>query len=394
MKNLIGSVAALALMAGAAAAEEVKIGILFGFTGPLESITPTMAAGAELAMSEVSASGKFMGGSTVVPVRSDSTCDDASAATSAAERLVSAEGVKAIIGGDCSGVTGAVLQAVARPQGIGMISPSSTSPALSTAEDDGLFLRTAPSDARQGEIMADILTDRGVKSVAVTYTNNDYGKGMADAFAAAFAAKGGSVTATVPHEDGKGDYSAEVATLAAAGGEVLVVAGYVDQGGKGVIQSAVDTGAFSTFFLPDGMYGESLITSIGDALNGSYGSVPGTDSDGAAKFAELAKAANFDPSSSYAGESYDAAALMMLSMAAANSTKGADWTAKTMDIANAPGEPIMPGELAKALELIAAGTDIDYVGATSVELIGGGESAGNFREIEIKDGKIETVGYR
>ena len=394
MKNLIGSVAALALMAGAAAAEEVKIGILFGFTGPLESITPTMAAGAELAMSEVSASGKFMGGSTVVPVRSDSTCVDASAATSAAERLVSAEGVKAIIGGDCSGVTGAVLQAVARPQGIGMISPSSTSPALSAAEDDGLFLRTAPSDARQGEIMADILTDRGVKSVAVTYTNNDYGKGMADAFAAAFAAKGGSVTATVPHEDGKGDYSAEVATLAAAGGEVLVVAGYVDQGGKGVIQSAVDTGAFSTFFLPDGMYGESLITSIGDALNGSYGSVPGTDSDGAAKFAELAKAANFDPSSSYAGESYDAAALMMLSMAAANSTKGADWTAKTMDIANAPREPIMPGELAKALELIAAGTDIDYVGATSVELIGGGESAGNFREIEIKDGKIETVGYR
>ena len=394
MKNLIGSVAALALMAGAAAAEEVKIGILFGFTGPLESITPTMAAGAELAMSEVSASGKFMGGSTVVPVRSDSTCVDASAATSAAERLVSAEGVNAIIGADCSGVTGAVLQAVARPQGIGMISPSSTSPALSTAEDDGLFLRTAPSDARQGEIMADILTDRGVKSVAVTYTNNDYGKGMADAFAAAFAAKGGSVTATVPHEDGKGDYSAEVATLAAAGGEVLVVAGYVDQGGKGVIQSAVDTGAFSTFFLPDGMYGESLITSIGDALNGSYGSVPGTDSDGAGKFAELAKAANFDPSSSYAGESYDAAALMMLSMAAANSTKGADWTAKTMDIANAPGEPIMPGELAKALELIAAGTDIDYVGATSVELIGGGESAGNFREIEIKDGKIETVGYR
>lgn len=394
MKKLIGSAAVLALMAGMAAAEEVKIGVLLGFTGPLESITPTMAAGAELAMAEVSTSGKFMGGSTVTPVRSDSTCVDSTAAAAAAERLVTADGVKAIVGADCSGVTGAVLQGVARPQGIGMISPSSTSPALSTAEDDGLFLRTAPSDARQGQIMSDILTARGVKTVALTYTNNDYGKGMADAFAAAFTAAGGTVTATVPHEDGKGDYSAEVATLASAGGEVLVVAGYVDQGGKGVIQSAVDTGAFSTFFLPDGMYGESLIASIGDALNGSYGSVPGTDSEGAAKFAELAKAANFDPSSSYAGESYDAAALMLLSMAAANSTKGADWTAKVMDIANGPGEVILPGELGKALELIAAGTDIDYVGATSVELIGGGESAGNFREFEIKDGKIETVGYR
>ena len=394
MKKLMVTTAAFALLAGAASAEEVKVGILLGFTGPLESITPTRAAGAELAMSEVSTSGKFMNGSTVTPVRGDSTCVDAAAATAAAERLITSEGVKAIVGADCSGVTGAVLQNVARPNGIGIISPSSTSPALTTAEDDGLFFRTAPSDARQGQIMADILSDRGVTSVALTYTNNDYGKGMADAFAAAFAEKGGTVTATVPHEDGKADYSAEVGTLASAGGDVLVVAGYVDQGGKGMVQAAVDSGAFSTFFLPDGMYGQSLIDAIGDALNGSYGSLPGTDSEGAAKFADLATAAGFDPSSSYAGESYDAAALMLLSMAAANSTNGMDWTQKTMDIANAPGELILPGELAKALDLIAQGKDIDYVGATSVELIGTGESAGNFRETEIRDGKIETVRFR
>ena len=89
-----------------------------------------------------------------------------------------------------------------------------------------------------------------------------------------------------------------------------------------------------------------------------------------------------------------ASALMLLSMAAANSTGGKDWTAKVMDVANAPGEQIFPGELAKALELIAAGTDIDYVGATAVEMIGAGESAGNFREYEVKDGKLETVKYR
>jgi branched-chain amino acid transport system substrate-binding protein len=35
-----------------------------------------------------------------------------------------------------------------------MISPSATSPALSTMEDNGLFFRTAPSDARQGVVMA------------------------------------------------------------------------------------------------------------------------------------------------------------------------------------------------------------------------------------------------
>ena len=394
MKKLLLATAATALFAGAATAEDVKIGVLMGFTGPLETTVPGMAAGAELAIKEVSDSGKFMGGSTVTPVRGDTTCVDAAAAQSAAERLVTSDKVAGIMGGDCSGVTGAVLQNVARPNGVGMISPSATSPALSSAEDDGLFFRTAPSDARQGEIMADILTERGVKSVAVTYTNNDYGKGMADAFAAAFTAKGGAVTLSAPHEDGKADYSAEVGALASAGGEVLVVAGYVDQGGKGMIQASVDSGAFSTFFLPDGMYGDALIQSIGAPLNGSYGSVPGTDSPGAAKYLEVSKAAGFDGATAYSGESYDAAALMLLSMEAAKSTAGKDWTAKVMDIANAPGEKIYPGELGKALELIAAGTDIDYVGATSVEMVGAGESAGNFREYEIKDGKFETAKFR
>lgn len=394
MKKLLLATAATALVAGAVSAEDVKVGVLLGFTGPLETTVPNMANGAELAIKEVSDSGKFMGGSTVTPVRGDTTCVDAAAAQSAAERLVTSDKVAAIVGGDCSGVTGAVLQNVARPNGVGMISPSATSPALSTAEDDGLFFRTAPSDARQGEIMADILSERGAKEVAVTYTNNDYGKGMADAFAAAFAAKGGKVTLSAPHEDGKADYSAEVGALASAGGEVLVVAGYVDQGGKGMIQGSVDSGAFSTFFLPDGMYGQSLPDAIGAPLNGSYGSVPGTDSPGNAKFLEIAKAAGFDGSTAYSGESYDAGALMLLSMEAAKSTAGKDWTAKVMDVANAPGEPIYPGELAKGLELIAAGTDIDYVGATAVEMVGAGESAGNFREYEVKDGKLETVKYR
>lgn len=394
MKKLMMATAAIALMAGSAYAEDAKIGIILGFTGPLESITPAMAASAELAIKEVNDSGKFMDGGTVTSERGDSTCIDATAAAAAAERLVTVAGVNGIMGADCSGVTGSILQNVARPNGMGMISPSATSPGLSSAEDDGLFFRTAPSDARQGEVIADILTERGVKSIAISYTNNDYGKGLSDSIAAAFTAKGGSVTVNTAHEDGKADYSAEVATLASAGGDVLVVAGYVDQGGKGIIQAALDTGAFSTFFLPDGMYGDSLIAAIGDGLNGTYGTVPGTDSEGAAKFAEMGTAAGFDPTSSYTGESYDAAALIMMAMQAAKSTNAKDWSTKVMDIANAPGEKINAGELGRALELIAAGTDIDYVGATAVELVGAGEAAGNYREYTVNGGAFVTDKFR
>jgi branched-chain amino acid transport system substrate-binding protein len=394
MKKLLLATAATALVAGPALAqEEIKLGIILGFTGPLESITPDMAAGAELAMTEVSASGALLGGSTVTPIRGDSTCVDAGAATAVAERLITSDGVRGIMGADCSGVTGAILANVAVPNGIVMISPSATSPALSTAEDNGLFFRTAPSDARQGVVMAEILLEEGINEVAVTYTNNDYGKGLADAFQAAYEERGGTVTINAAHEDGKADYSAEVGALAAAGGQRLVVAGYVDGGGSGIVRAALDSGAFDTFHFPDGMLGQALVTNFGTDIDGSTGQNPGTDSPGAARFAELAGDA-FDPMGPFTPESYDAAALIMLAMQAAGSTDPNVYKEKVLEVANAPGEQIFPGELAKALEILAGGGDIDYVGASAVELIGPGESAGNYRQYIIESGDYKTVKYR
>ncbi|MBP7003072.1 ABC transporter substrate-binding protein [Amaricoccus sp.] len=396
MKRILLASAAGAMIAtGAMAQDTANVGIILGFTGPLESITPHMAAGAELAFKEVSDSGKLLGGTKLNPVRADSTCIDAAAATAAAERLITAEKVAAIVGADCSGVTIAIANNVAVPNGVVMISPSATSPALSTLDDKGLFFRTSPSDARQGEVFAQVLKERGISEVAVTFTNNDYGKGLADAFVSAFTAAGGKVLINQPHEDGKGDYSAEVAALAASGAQHLMVFGYVDQGGRGIIQAALDTGAFESFFLGDGMYGQSLIEAIGPELDGKVvGIVPGTDNPNVASFVETAKAAGFDGTSSYTGESYDAAALIALAMQKAGSTDRAGIAAAITEVANAPGEQINVGELAKGLEILAGGGDVDYVGVTGVELIGPGEAAGSYREYEVKDGKFDTLGFR
>jgi len=371
-----------------------KIGVVLGFTGPLESLAPTMAAGAEMAMSEVNDSGLLLDGVTVEPVRADSTCIDAAAATSATERLITGDGVVGIMGADCSGVTGAMLSNVAMPNGIVMISPSATSPGLTTAEDNGLFFRTAPSDARQGEIITDILQENDISEVALTYTNNDYGKGLADAIQANFEEAGGTVTISAAHEDGKADYSAEVGALSAAGGELLVVAGYVDQGGSGIVRAALDTGAFDRFYFPDGMVSQALEDNFGSEIDGSYGANPGTDSPGAQLYQDMASEADYDGTQPFSAESYDAAALIMLAMQKAGSTDPQVYKDAVMDVANAPGEEILPGELGKALQILADGGDVDYIGASAVELIGPGESAGNYRQITFTDGTLEVVGYR
>ena len=394
MYKLLTTTILSASLASTALAQDVKLGVFLGFTGPLESLVAEMGPAAELAIKEVSDSGKLMGGKSVSSVRGDTTCIDSGAAVSTMERLVTSDKVDGVVGGDCSGVTTAALTSVALPNGMVMISPSATSPALSTIEDNGLFFRTAPSDARQGVVMTSVIMDRGINTVALTYTNNDYGKGLADAFQTAFEAAGGTVTISTPHEDGKADYSAEVGALAAAGGDVLVVAGYLDQGGKGIISASLDTGAFDTFVLPDGMVGASLPESIGSDLNGSFGQAPGTDSAGAGKLVDMVKGTGIDATSPFAAESYDAAALILLAMQAASSTDPQVYKDMVLSVANAPGTPILPGELGKALDILASGGEIDYVGASNVELIGAGESAGNYREIEIKGGKVSTVGYR
>lgn len=393
MKKLFTVTALTAALIGAAHADTIKIGVALGFTGPAESLAGPMAAGAEMALKEASDSGAFLGGTKITAVRADSTCIDAAAATAAAERLVSSEQVKAIIGGLCSGATTAMLKNVAMPKGVVLFSPSATSPALTTIADNDLFFRASPSDARQGQIIAQMLKEKGIKSAALTYTNNDYGKGLADSIKTNVEATGGKITIYASHEDGKGDYTAEVGALASAGGDILIVAGYLDQGGRGIIRSALDTGAFERFFLPDAMIGDSLTKAIGKGLNGSFGVVPGTDSPGAKQYTALAAKAGFKDGP-YSPESYDAAALTILAMQAAKSTDSAKFKSKVFEVANAPGEKIYPGQLAKALAILAKGGDIDYVGASAVELIVPGESAGSYREVTVKGGKFETVGYR
>ncbi|MEM6441645.1 MAG: ABC transporter substrate-binding protein [Pseudomonadota bacterium] len=393
---LATAASALVLTAGLANADghEVKIGVLLGYTGPIESLTPGMADAAELALTEINAAGGILDGKTLVPVRADSTCVDAGAAAAAAERLVTSEGVSAVMGADCSGVTIATLNNVAMPNGVVMISPSATSPALTTIEDDGLFFRTAPSDARQGAVLADILTDKGITEIAVTYTNNDYGKGLADSFQAAFEAAGGSVPISAAHEDGKGDYSAEVGALSAAGTDWLAVFGYADQGGVGIIRSSVDAGAFDGFVLGDGMFAQSLIDAIGSDLEGTIGAVPWSEGEGSDAFVATAEAAGVDPDGSFRRESYDAAALIALAMQAAGSHDPAEFKDQVLAVANAPGEPILPGQLDRALKILAEGGDVDYIGATNVELIGPGEASGTYREYEVQGGEYTTVQFR
>lgn len=393
LKMTLAAGVAITGLSSAAMAEDFNIGFLGGITGPIESLMPPIQAGAELAVSQANEQGGFFGdGSQATLVVGDTGCE-ATRAADAADRLVNVDGVPAIVGAMCSGATVSAANNAAVPGGVVMVSPASTAPSITTLEDNDLVFRTAPSDAFQGEVLAKLLADKGIGSVAVSYVNNDYGSGLADAFGAAFKEAGGEVLASEAHEDGKADYRAELGSLSSTGAEMLVVLAYIDGSGGTLIRQAVEGGDFSQFAGGDGMVGSSIGELVGEAADGMIATRPGSpELPGRAAYEEAAEEAGFDPSATFAAQSYDAAFLLALAM---EKTGGASegLNQALRDVATAPGETVLPGEWEKAAQLIADGTDINYEGASgSHEFDEAGDVPGVFDEMVVEGGEFVLVG--
>ncbi|KKZ13612.1 MAG: branched-chain amino acid ABC transporter substrate-binding protein, partial [Candidatus Synechococcus spongiarum 15L] len=139
------------------------------------------------------------------------------------------------------------------------------------------------------------------------------------------------------------------------------------------------------------------IKADGNDLTGSFGTIPGYQGEGADRFSEIFMAAGGEGQAAFTGESYDAAALMALAMQKGGEATSEALATNMMAVANAPGEKILPGELEKALKILAAGGEVDYVGATNVEFVDSGErhpAPTGYREYEAQGNKFQTVRFR
>lgn len=396
VNKFAGLVAVAAVLAAAPAmAADVKVGILGDITGPIESLAPPIVAAAKLAFDGVNANGGILNGDKLVVVTGDSACDP-SVAGPAADKLVNTEQVVGIVGAFCTGATIGAATAAGIPGGVLMISPSATAPALTTLDDKDLVFRTAPSDAFQGVKLADLLIQKGIKSVAMTYVNNDYGKGLADVFRANFTKEGGKISADVSHEDGKADYRAELGQLAAGGDKNLVIIAYASGSAHTILQQAVEAGDFSTYIGVDGVIGDELLKGIDPAaVNGKLfatraGAYVGPSADA---FKKLATDGKIDPQATYAPQAYDAAFLLALAIEKNGKGDRAGLSTALRAVASGKGEAIMPGEWKKAVDLIKAGKDIHYEGASGkLTFDKAGDVDGIIVEVQVKDGKFVEVG--
>ena len=373
--------------------EQLKIGFLADFSGPLAEFGPVIQTGADLAIKHINDAGG-VNGQDVVLVTGDTRVDPTQGVEEA-RRLIDVEGVHAIVGPLSSTVTLAVAESVAGGAGIPVISPSATSPALSTANDSGYLFRSTTSDAAQGVVLAQLAADEGISNVGVIFRDDAYGQGLSDAFTAAF---GGTATAASYSADGQTSYLAELQQAAGGGGDVLVAIGFPDEA-LVFIREAIENDIFTRFLFVDGTKSQDLIDGIGaEYLNGSKGTSPGSgpETPSAAAWNAAYEAEYGElPTLPFVREAYDATIALALAAEAAGSTEGAAIRDQLARIGAPGGDAFTPGgdSIEAALEAAGDGDDINYEGAaTSLDWNDVGDVTSGYIEIwQYEGGEIVAL---
>ena len=369
-----------------------KIGTLMDETGDLGAYGPPIQNGVDLADGLINDAG---GDVTVIHADSGTSPN---IATEAAGKLIEIDKVNGIVGSLSSGVTMAVAESKTIPAGTVLISPASTSPAISVLEDNDTVFRTTVSDAAQGAVLARLAIEKGYTHCSTLYVNNPYGSGLTEIFNTTFESLGGHCEAQVPHEQEQPSYKSEIDKAITDHEPDVVVAMSYPKSAAVYLRELIEGGYSGDFMFVDGTKNQEMFDELGAAqFEGMHGTAPGaTDSDAKSTFSSLYEVKYGElPSNPFIGEGFDGAILLSLAMAKA----AADGHGYTIDgnslrfVANAPGEQVGSGDMKKALDLRADGKDIDYVGVAGDQEIDANGDVSNTIEIwSIEGGEITSSG--
>ena len=282
----------------------IKIGFLNDATGPISVYAGGFTFASQTAAADLSTNND---GYSFEVVEVDSGCDGTTAGA-AAQTLIDS-GVVAVAGAACSGASmgaNAVLSAA----GIPMVSYASTSPALSDSVAYPHFYRVVPSDALQGDAMADMVHASGVSNPALIHMTNDYGAGLADSFKSFWEGMGNSICLQAGYEQTATDFTDKVQAVIDAGCDSAVLASYSADGAM-IIETMAVMGAMIPTFGADGIAGESALLDYTNtaAANGVQVTYPSA-ATGAGVFSAVCAANETCASGIYTLEAYDAVTMI------------------------------------------------------------------------------------
>jgi ABC-type branched-subunit amino acid transport system substrate-binding protein len=337
---------------------ELMQGVLLPTTGDLASVGQPIQQGALLPGVQLEGEIPY-----TLDIQTADTQTDPQAGISAANNLVNA-GYPAVTGPASSGVNIAVSQQVFIPNQVVGCSPSSTSPNVTTLEDNDFIFRTPPSDALQGQVIAQVGSEQLEAGTASTmFVNNDYGQALSDSFVDSFS---GEVAETVSFEKQQSSYTAKLNQAMSSNPDMLVVIGYPESGIQLFRDFYADYDPGQTdIVVTDGLKDPALPGEVGTNMSNVIGTAPTAAGPGAEFFSELFEDEYGAAPGVFTSQAYDATAVCLLANAAGGENSGTAVRDNMRTVANPEGEQFGPESLAEAFEAVAAGDQINYAGASS-----------------------------
>jgi len=246
--------------------EKIVLGAMFPLTGDGAAYGVPLSHQLELAVDEINANGGINGAQIELRTE-DSKCNAKDGAT-AAQKLVEVDKVKVIFGGACSGETLGAAPVTEAAKVI-LISPSATSPKISQAGD--YVFRTAPSDAKAGEVAANQALKMGFKKAAIISENSDYAQGLRDVFEKAFTAGNGTVVAKESYESSAADFKTQILKVVRARPDVVYVVPQTPAAGIQVLKQLKEQNVKTQLLTSEVLIGRDVVKEHGNDMEGLIG---------------------------------------------------------------------------------------------------------------------------
>jgi len=335
----------------------MRIGAILPQTGALSGIIAALEEALKMGAEEINA----VSDGLVTIDYVDSGTDPTIASTNIDQYLTGEH--NAIIGPAGSSVAAGVWDKV-DTAGMVMCSGTSTGSIFSSEEYNPNHFRTAPSDDIQGPLLGNLILQDGHSNVAVVWQSTDYGVGFGEATAVAVAGAGGTVVMQQGYDQNLSSFSDLAQSIVASGAEAVAIIGYAEGGQIRLdLQSA---GFDGQIYVADGFVDNVTVDTVGgDAslLAGIRGTYPSAaPSIGEPTFPD--RFAAFAPEGTptiFSAHMYDCLAVLVLAAQVAQSSDPSVYMNEVIGVTR-DGEKC--SLIAECLQMVWAGTDIDYDGAS------------------------------
>lgn len=348
---------------------DLNVGVLVPLTGDLSPFGGPGSQAANLAADQANAAATAAGVELNLTLTEEDTKTDPQAAQEGATKLIETDNVAAIAGPWASSEVIPTAENVTIDAGVPVVTPSGTNPDITSLDDDGTVSRTAPSDALQGQVIAQVMAaEFGADATVVTANRNDaYGTALVGEFTKAWEAGGGTVVRNVAYNPEAASLNSEAQQIVQGNPDAWMIIDFPDSWQK-MGPALVRTGEWdpSRTFTADGLRSNDLPDQAGnESTEGMRGTAPTSlEAPAGQAFDDLWKTEIGEERQTFDANNFDAVILLALASVAAGSNDPGDIAGEVASVSGPPGNKYTFEQLEEAFTALSNGEDVDYEGAS------------------------------